>query len=82
MGDVGEAFKDMKGYVKQKRKSNTVSSTDILKDKGIEFTSNNGGSHLIIKGKDGLIDFWPSTGKFIARNGKRGRGVFKLLKLL
>lgn len=64
-----------------KRASNRKTSPEILKDKGIIFITANGGAHLIVSGRDCLIDFWPGTGKFIARNGKDGRGVFNLIKL-
>lgn len=64
-----------------KRALNTASSTDILAQRGVPFESKNNGAHLIVAG--GRLDFWPSTGVFIERKtGLRGRGVFKLLKVL
>lgn len=41
-------------------------------------------SHLIVTGSGWeLVDFWPGTGKWIARDTKRkGRGVFNLLKYI
>jgi hypothetical protein len=80
MGDMGDDFRAMNEYKKQKRKSNTQKSTQILIDKGIKFVSLNHGSHLFV---DGKIDFWPSTGKWIVRGGKKyHRGVFKLIRRL
>jgi len=81
MGDMGDIFRDMTEYKKQKRASNTKNSTAILKLNNIEFESKNFGAHLIVKGEKELIDYWPSTGKFITRSGKKGRGVKRLLKL-
>lgn len=81
MGEMGEIFNEMKKAGKEKREQNRENSPQILADRGIEFESKNWGAHLIVKGKDCLIDFWPGTGKFIARNGRRGRGVFNLIKL-
>ena len=52
----------------------------ILKDKGINFESKNGGAHLIVDGYECVIDFWPSTGKFIVRTGPKGRGVFNMIE--
>ncbi len=74
-----EAYDALKEERIDKRKRNTEASTRILRDEGIEFQSNNDGVHLVA----GPFDFWPSTGLFINRDtGKRGRGVFNLVKLL
>lgn len=81
MGDVGDTFNAWKEAGKEKRYRNKLRSEDILDGKGIEYVAKNDGWHLIVTGKDGLIDFWPSTGKFITRKGKKGRGVFNLIKL-
>lgn len=81
MGDMGEMFNGWREAKKEKRAQNTQSSTELLTEKGVQFVSKNGGAHLVVTGKDCVIDFWPSTGRFIARNGKHGRGVFNLLKL-
>ena len=64
-------------FFKEKRKSNTISSTEILKKFEIKFESKNDGAHIIVEN----FDFWPSTGLFINRKTKkRGRGIFNLLK--
>jgi hypothetical protein len=81
MGDMAEVFNDLKQIKKEKRASNTQASTEILKAEGITFQANNGGAHLVVAGK-GLIDFWPSTGLWIARSGRKGRGVRNLIKFL
>lgn len=81
MGDMGEMFNHMKEVSKDRRRSNRESSAAMLKEQGVEFVEKNDGAHLIVRGRDGLIDFWPGTGKFICRNGKSGRGVRNVLKL-
>ena len=66
-----------------KREDNVESSTQLLVDNNIAFTSYNFGIHLAIKRVTCIVDFWPSTGKWIVR-GQKGfkRGVHKLLKFL
>lgn len=81
-GDVGEDFKAWHKHKQAKRASNREVAVQVLFENDIPFESKNGGAHLIVTGKDGLVDFWPGTGKFIVRGGKTGRGVFTLLKLL
>ena len=81
MGDMGEIFNAMKQESKERRERNRNSSAALLEEKGIRFESKNGGAHLIVTGKNCLIDFWPGTGKYIARNGKRGRGVHNLMRM-
>ena len=80
MGDTGEDFQAYNKIKKQKKKDNLEQSTKILINNNIEFISLNNGIHLKVTGIKGLIDFWPSTGKFIAQdNSFEGRGVFDLL---
>ena len=80
MGDMAEVFNDWNEQKKAKKKSNLEHSTQMLIDNGIEFTSKNGGVHLIIEANFKFIDFWPSTGKFIVRGGREGRGIRILIK--
>jgi hypothetical protein len=79
MGDMGDDFRAMKQHSKEKRASNTVTSTEILTQSSVEFESKNSGAHLIVVGAKGKIDFWPSTGKWAARSGNYGRGIKSLL---
>lgn len=82
MSEIGEAFSALKEAGAAKRRENQENSTRILDEKGVEFESKNRGVHLVVTGKDGLIDFWPSTGKFLCRNKScQGRGVLNLIKL-
>ena len=66
----------------ERRAGNRESSPKLLEQAGVEFQSSNNGAHLIVTGSSWeLIDFWPGTGKWIARETKhKGRGVFNLLK--
>lgn len=81
MGDMGEVFQDYTRLRKEKRRSNTENSTELLRQQGVPFESRNGGAHLIV---DGVADFWPSTGLYIPRDRTYGkdRGVMRLLKFV
>lgn len=83
MGDMGDMYRDWNKAKKEKRQANQESSTAILEKSGVKFESKNWGNHLVVSGRKGLIDFWPSTGKFIPRyeGGWPGRGIRKLLSL-
>lgn len=85
MSDMGEYWRDVKPAMqersKERRKHNRDNSAALLLERGVEFETRNDGVHLIVKGRDCLIDFWPGTGKYITRNGKQGRGVHSLLRL-
>lgn len=69
---------------KHQKAENKEWSTKKLRSEGINFQSCNDGLHLIVKNKSEVIDFWPTTGKFISRKkgGKVGRGIHNLLKHL
>lgn len=89
MGDMGEFWADVKPALKQrsqeKRASNRASSAQILAERGVQFTSKNGGAHLIVTASDHTVDFWPGTGKWMTRGfrfGLVGRGVRGLLQHL
>lgn len=84
MPDVGEGFPrkcdDCANEKYEKRGRNLAWSTNHLIEQGIEFQSFNNGIHLRVKRPAGLIDFWPSTGKFKRPNGTYGRGIKNMLK--
>jgi hypothetical protein len=83
MSEMAENFAALKEISKAARASNRSNSAKILADRGIEFESKNDGAHLIVTGANGAVDFWPGTGKFIARGiNKSGRGVFNLIRHL
>ena len=84
MSEAIETMNALKAQSKERRGRNRESSTALLKRLGIPFQSMNDGAHLVVTtNKQDLIDFWPGTGAFICRKGgKRGRGVFKLIRLV
>lgn len=72
-----------KEHSKQKRNDNRDRSAKLLTERGIEFESKNLGAHLIVQSNKGIIDFWPGTGKWKARESdKFRRGVFELLRCI
>jgi len=79
-------MKDKRIEIRQRKRENVQRSTQLLIDQDIDFTVHNLGIHLIITCNKGIIDFWPSTGRWIHRNGKDytpgGRGVLKLLSFI
>lgn len=77
---MGEMFNEWREMKREKKRANQSSSTDLLRERGVEFESHNNGVHLVVRSAGKVIDFWPSTGKFIVRGGKTGRGVFNLLR--
>ena len=83
MGDMGEIYKDMKQISRKRRENNRERSQEILKQNNIKFTEKNSGAHLIVQDNNENLDFWPGTGKFIARRTKHvGRGVFNLIRYI
>lgn len=80
---IYENYQLMAERSKAKRAANRESSVRILIKRGIEFESKNAGAHLIVKHAGITVDYWPGTGKFIARNQQgKGRGIFTLIKFL
>ena len=82
MGDMAEVFKIRNEESKKKRASNRQQGPKFLEKADILFISKNDGAHLIVEGNDCFIDFWPGTGTWIVRTGKRGFGVRNLVKYI
>lgn len=84
MDSMGDVYRLWNKRKKEKKESNRAQSTKLLEDLNIEFDSYNYGVHLVVYGDEGdVVDFWPSTGKWIVRKmNKKGRGVFNMLKWL
>jgi len=81
MNYMREDYDAMKAHSKEKKLSNLEKSTKLLLDRNIDFESKNNGIHLVVTDFNGsLIDFYPSTGKWIIRNGKASRGVMNLIR--
>lgn len=63
-----------------KRIKNLEYSTNLLKEKGIQFESHNFGKQLVILCVDPKIDFYPSTGLWVERTTRyMNRGILSLL---
>jgi hypothetical protein len=82
VSELGEIFEGWRDQRREKKAGNRASSTALLQERGVQFESKNDGVHLIVRGNGAVVDFWPSTGKFIVRGGRTGRGVFKLLRIV
>ncbi len=51
-----------------------------LTNNNIGFTVKNNGNHLVVEGRGGFIDVWPTTGKWICRvDHNQGFGLRELL---
>lgn len=77
-----DAFKAMKEESQERRAKNRDQSPRHLEQEYIPYVSKNDGAHLIVGNEDNLVDFWPGTGKWIARKGGKGRGVHNLIKFI
>lgn len=82
MGDMADDFRALNKHRQEKRANNRESSAEYLEVRGIPFTVKNGGAHLIVEGKECFIDFWPGTGKWHSRCGKKGFGVRNLCEFI
>ena len=79
--ELADEYRSMDAIKKAKKASNLEQSTKLLELEHIDFESKNNGVHLIVIDFNGnLIDFWPSTCKWIVRNGKTSRGVQNLIR--
>ena len=77
-----EDFAAMKEHSKVKKHANIDRAVAVLDENGFFYEVKNNGVHLIVEGDDGFIDYWPSTGKWNDRKGKKGFGIRNLLKHL
>lgn len=84
MSEDGDMWRQHHADRQAKRHSNRVKSTDRLTKLGFKFESKNGGAHLLMRTEQFHLDFWPGTGKWIARHPvpKESRGVRELEQYL
>ena len=80
--DMGEMFNALKKKRQAKRADNRENSAEYLSERGIIFVAKNNGAHLIVEGAECFIDFWPGTGKWHSRCGKKGFGVRNLVAFI
>ena len=86
MGDEGDYWRDVRPHMieasKKKRASNREQARMTLLKSGIRYDYKNNGAHLVVYGPNGIIDFWPGTGKYISRDKHhKGRGIRHVLAL-
>jgi len=75
--EEAELWRKHREASQEKKAGNLQNSTQILKDRGVPFKVLSSIHYRV-----GDWDFWASTGLYIHRaTGKRGRGVFNLIKL-
>ena len=86
--DTGEVVKTLEADTEQrkarseKRKANKEYNLAFLKRKDIPFVDMNNGVHVRLVFDGETIDFYPSTGLYILKDGTKGRGIFSLWKLV
>jgi hypothetical protein len=80
--DTWDEFHALNKHRQEERAANRASSAAMLTDASINFESKNDGAHLIVKHNDHVVDFWPGTGRWKFRSGRKGRGVLALLQVL
>lgn len=79
--DGWRAFKEhLRSESRAKKRHNLAYSTNLLRQNGVHFTSNNEYIHCVVSAGVETIDFWPTTGMWIVRGTvEKHRGVYKLL---
>ena len=75
-------FSEQRKAQSDKRKANKEYSLGFLKRKNIPFVELNNGVHVRLVFDGDTVDFYPSTGLYILKDGTRGRGIFNLWKLV
>lgn len=81
--DMGEAFRDLRKERQEVHRQRRNSSAATLARLKVPFEWKNAGAHLIIRPADKpAIDFWPGTGLWVQRGGRKGRGFGPLMKFL
>ena len=75
-------FSEKRKAKSEKRKANKEYGLEFLKSKNIPFVDLNNGVHVRLVFDGETIDFYPSTGLYILKDGTRGRGIFNLWKLV
>ena len=86
MDNDGSFWKDYREMMteqsRKKKADNRKHAEPMLLNAGITIKKHTE-FHWLISNNDVFFDYWPSTGKFIARSGgKKGRGVSNLIKQL
>ena len=65
------------------KKEQTIKAIKLLEKEYIDYEIKNNGIHLIVTSYKGTrIDFYPTTGKFIVKNGKDSVGLNNLIRYI
>jgi len=84
---TGEDFRPLKDYLakhsKAKKARNKHYALEMLDTHHVTYESKNSATHLIVSGEV-IVDYWPTTGKWIARDTRKtsARGIKSLLAFL
>ena len=87
MSEIGDMYDEYHAWQREQKAARKDEAVDILAEKGVEYTVHNEGLHFVVDGLfDQKVDFWPTTGRWMAR-GKSGRqrngyGVESLLSYI
>jgi hypothetical protein len=77
MADVGDDARALSDYIQEQHAKRREEGPGALEAAGHKVSVHNRGAHLVVNES---VDFWPGTGRWIARStGRRGRGIDSLL---
>lgn len=83
MGDMGDIWRETKEAreldSRRRRDRNREHAKQRLNDEDIKYTSHNNDNHWKINIKHLIIDYWPTTGKWISQTRGQGRGIKSLI---
>jgi len=84
MNEINEMWRDYRAEQANIRhdRYKKANPENQLKICNIDYETRNNGYHLIVTHNDMVVDFWPTTGRWISRTGKRGGGVKRLIGFL
>ena len=75
-----DAYREKRKESQERRATYRENAEKILTENGIDFIQHTKAHYSI---QDRKYDLWPGTGLWIERaTGKRGRGIFNLIKLI
>ncbi|TAK97771.1 MAG: hypothetical protein EPO08_20820 [Rhodospirillaceae bacterium] len=74
---LGDFWRDVKIARKESKEKNTQIALAKLEASGLPYQQFSEEHYRV-----GGVDFWPSTGKWIEKGGRQGRGIDGLLKYI
>ena len=79
-----EMWREYKKVKQDARAQRRESAPDVLRAKGIFFTTHNNGAHLAVETPMGFVDFWPGTTRWASRTNPpvKGFGLDQLLQYI